>query len=94
MDQPVSLGDVEQTIDDAFQHLAIVMAGTAQTGKTLGIGLITGNVLSREIIKTRDVSRFFFGKVENLPESAHLGIVDDTIGLRHLCGECDDCNRE
>ena len=90
VDQSIGLGDMEQAVDDAFQHFAIVMAGTAETGQPLGIGLVSGNVLTREIIKTGNVSRFFFGKIEDLAEGAHLGIVNDAVSLRHLGGECDN----
>ncbi|EKJ96711.1 hypothetical protein C241_05047 [Bradyrhizobium lupini HPC(L)] len=72
VDQAIRLGDMKKAVDDAFQHLAIIVTGTAKTGQPLRIGFVTRNVLTCEVIKTGNVFGFFFRKIENLPEGPHL----------------------
>jgi hypothetical protein len=57
VDQPIRLGDMEQTVEHFFQNRAIGSAGHAQRRQPLGIGLVAGHVLARQIIKTGDVDR-------------------------------------
>ena len=80
---------MEEPVDDVFQHWAVLLAGSAERRHLLGIGLVTGNVLAGEIVEPRDVLRLIVGKLEDIAESRHLGLGDDTVGLCHLGGQRD-----
>uniref|UniRef100_A0A183CTT2 Vint domain-containing protein n=1 Tax=Globodera pallida TaxID=36090 RepID=A0A183CTT2_GLOPA len=68
------------------------MTRTAQTREPLRIGLVTGDVLTREVIKTGNVLGLFIREIKDLPEGTNLGIVDHAVSLRHLGGKRDDGN--
>ncbi len=92
--QAISFGDMEQRVDDIFEHRAELIAGPAHAGEILGIGLEAGDVLAGEIVKPRDVAGLFRRKFEDLPKRFNLGIRDDTVGLGHLRRKRNDGHRE
>ncbi len=79
--QSVSLGDVEERVDDVFEHRAELVAGAAHIGEVLRIGFETRHILTREIVETRDVAGFLRRELEDLAEGFDLGIGDDTVSL-------------
>ena len=89
VDQPVRLGDMEQPVDDILEDRAVLLATDAQRCHLLGIGLVAGNVLARQIVEPGDVLRLVFRKLEDVAESVHLRRRHDAVGLRHLGRERD-----
>src|SRR3546814_18993074 len=68
MHQPVGLGDMEQAVDDVFEHRAILAAIAAEIGELRGIGLVAGNVLPRQIVEAGGIARLLGRKIEALPD--------------------------
>src|SRR5690606_17611596 len=64
----VRLGDMEQAVEDIFQHQAVGMAGTAQPRHLPGIGLEAGHVLLGEVEKPRHMARLLWWNLEYLLE--------------------------
>lgn len=89
MDQAVCLGDMEQAVDDILKDRAVLLAGDAERLHLLRIGLVTGNVLPREVIQSGNIGRLVIRVFEDVLEGIDLGRRDDTVGLRHLGGERD-----
>ena len=89
MHSTVGLGDMEEPVDNIFEHRAILIAGHAKRRQLLGIGLIARNVLTGEIVKPGDVLRLVIGKLENIAERRHFSLGDDAVGFCHLGGQRD-----
>ncbi len=84
MDQPVGLGDVEQTIENIFQHHAVRMAGAAQLRHAPCINFEPRDILLGDVVETRHVARLLRGHFEDFLERTHLVLGDDAVGLGHL----------
>ena len=87
--QAIRLGDVEQAVEDVFEHGTVRLAGAAQGRHLPRICLEPGDILAREIIETRHVAPLPLGNRENLLEGAHLILCDDAVRLGHLCRQGD-----
>ena len=89
MQHAVRLGDVEQPVDNVFQHLAIFFSRAAKLGHLGGIGFKAGDVLLRQVVKPRHVACLPVGDLEKLLEGGDFVRRDDAISFGHLGGQRD-----
>ena len=84
-------GDVKQAIQDIFQKLLVVLE---HAGQLIGIGLVTGDVLLRQIEHPGDILHLAFRHLEDILEGVDFVRCHDTIGLGHFCAKRNDANRK
>ncbi len=86
MHHAVGLGDVEQPVDDVFEHLRALGEEARDLAR---IGLEAGDVLFREVEQPRDIALLALRNLEELLEGADLVARHHAVRLRHLGGKGD-----